>query len=346
MAEQHSKSLINAPVLPYQAWLDHLGVLYPVTGVLYVGSGRGHSIERYKKQRVPLVIYVEADKERLVNISAAIKNIDGWSAHGELLAGKNEPSLFHRASNPNESGLLVPETLNPLWQNLKTVESQKRQAITIKSFFETQAGEAAAKDVNWVHIDCLPALSILQGAEDILGRWDVVIARAIVDESLVQAQQGASQSDLDAFMARHGFICAAVEPERHPAIGQVLYVRNWKNELQSELALRKQQTQELQTQIGQVVRERDEHSGLAEQQSREIAALRLERDAQAKKSAEFEELRRERDEQLKRLDELGQELDKQGDEARQRHKVFDEELIKAEAQIDLIKSLLFKEPGL
>lgn len=307
MHVQHGKTLTKTPMISYQAWLDHLGVIYPVTGVLHVGVGIAHSVECYKKWRVPSVVYVEADKYRLASISATIKGIDGWVAHGALLAGKSEPGVFYRASNPNESGLLVPETLTPLWQNLKTVERQRRQATTIKALFETHAEEMAAHVVNRVHIDCLPALPILQGAEDLLDSWDVVIARAILDETLMDGQWQAGKNALDAFMLEHGFINAAVEPERHPAIGQVLYVRNWKNELLTELGSQKdqrqQQADQLQTQINRLTEERDRQQQATAQFQAELASSRHQQDEQHKQIEEQQEqitaVAAQRDEQTK-----------------------------------------------
>ena len=263
--------------LSFQGWLDHLRVLYPISGVLHVGAGGGASAHRYRQWAVPRVAFVEADQSRSQQLSGRIRGHGGWTAHKELLAGKAGKLSFYYASNLNESGILAPESLASFWPNLRTVEQRDIDARTIKDFFESNECGLAASGFNWAHIDCLPALSLLQGAEEILDSWSVVIARAIFDEKAMPGQGEAWKGTLDQFMGEHGYLSIDQEEERHPALGQVLYVHNWKDQLELQLRLIEQghekSAEESRIQISQLIRERDGERQVAKQLSCETKPI-------------------------------------------------------------------------
>ena len=304
----------------YRTWLDHLRILYPIRGVLHVGAGTGASACLYEEWGVSKVAYIEADKSRLARLTDAIKNHAGWTAHGELLSDRSCETIFYRASNLNESGMLVPEELSPLWRNLKSLEQQKLPTTTIEAFLESGAQGIVATDFNWVHVDCLPSVAILRGAGEFLGEWDVVIARALMNEGLLQARLGTGKGALGRFMAEHGFVCITHTEERHPAMGQLLFVRNWKTELKrqletSELNWQKQAVG-LQAQLDRLEDERDSQRRLAEQRQSETTRLTSECDEEKNQNAklnsrlavigqELARLREERDAQ-RQLAEQGQ----------------------------------------
>ena len=251
--ETATSHLTLAPA--YRTWLDHLRVLYPISGVLHIGAGTGASADLYEEWGVPNVAYIEADESRLARLTDAIKNHAGWTAHGELLSDRSCETNFYRASNLNESGMLVPEELSPLWRNLKSLKQQKLPATTIEAFLQNFAQGIAAMDFNWVHVDCLPSLALLRGAGTFLGTWDVVIARALLNEELLQARLEIGKGALDRFMAEHGYVCATYDIERHPAMAQVIYVRNWKRGLQLQI-------ERSRSEIAQIDRERHAQASL------------------------------------------------------------------------------------
>ena len=296
----------------YRTWLDHLRILYPIRGVLHIGAGTGASACLYEEWGVPNVAYIEADESRLARLTDATKNHAGWTAHGELLSDRSCETIFYRASNLNESGLLVPEDLSPLWRNLKSLEQQKLPTTTIEAFLESGAQGIVATDFNWVHVDCLPSLAILRGAGEFLGEWDVVIARALMNEGLLQGGLEIGKQALERFMAEHGYVCVAHAEERHPAIGQVLFVRNWRTDLQRQLkALRMDLERKevgVQAQLDQLGEERDEQRRLTEKTQSEAARLAKERDEQKMRcdslQAQIGMLSKARDEEKKRKEEL------------------------------------------
>gem|GEM_PF-2683184 len=279
--------------LLFENQLDLLRAIYPVKGFLHVGAGAGVMLGHYREWDIPSLVLVDADPDRIASLSETVEGIDGWLARHAVLANNNGEVVFHRASNPNESGLIEPEKLIPLWQNLKTVEELKLGATTIKDLFANQVEQNAAATVNWVNIDCLPSLSILQGAGELVESWDVVQVRTVLDESLLPGLEAMGKRVLDEFMAKRGFEYAAHEPERHPAIGRVLYVRNWKKLLLAELEAQKkeqhEQRNELQNQLALVIAARDEQSKLAAERGGEIEQRRGENNALKKQFDELQE---------------------------------------------------------
>jgi hypothetical protein len=328
--------------LSFQGWLDHLRVLYPITGVLHVGVGGGASAHRYRQWAVPRVAFVEADQSRSKQLSGIIRGQGGWTVHNELLADKAGKLSFYYASNLNESGILAPESLASFWPNLRTVEQRDINARTIKDFFESNECGLAASGFNWAHIDCLPALPILQGAEEILDAWSVVIARAIFDEKAMPGQGEAWKGTLDQFMGEHGYLCIDQEEERHPALGQVLYVRNWKDQLELQLRLidqgHEQSAEESRIQISQLIRERDGERQLVKQLQHQVAQLSKELKEQEQLAEEHQtqasQIIKERDEQTElavrrqaRIDQLSKEL-KEQEQLAEEHQTQASQIIK------------------
>jgi hypothetical protein len=96
---------------------------------------------------------------------------------------------------------------------------------------------------------------------------------------------------------------------------------------------------ERQTQIQQLTQARDEQTKVAAEQQTEIQQLTQVRDEQVKVAAERQ---RQLDEMQKRL----KQIEGQNAEFATRHTLLQEEVVRAEAQIDLIKDVLLRESGL
>ena len=208
-----------------QSLIDELRAAHPISGLLHVGAGAG-SLERYRSWSVRDLVLVEADEERYELLSREIEGYPRWLSYCAVLAEGRSAVPFHVANNLNESGLVEPEVLRPLWQNLQTVAGQRRETMSIEEFLRSNIEPWAAGRLNWVNIDCLPALSILRGAGDYLSQWNVVMARAVLDEALLSDRVEIGREALDAFMVARGFLSVGLEPERHPGIGKIVYLRD------------------------------------------------------------------------------------------------------------------------
>jgi len=274
-----------------QDWLTPLRRLLPVEGVLHVGAGAGLAAERYADWDVAAAVFVEAEASRHSKLAAMLPMRLGWSHHAALLSDHPGEQDFYLASNPDESGILPPESLAGLWRNLKTLARRPLQATTLETLLAAWDGPTPA--LNWAVIDCLPALPVLRGAGRHLDGWDVILARVIFDERQLPGQ-GASKPELDVFLAAHGYRCLAFLEERQPAVGCAVYVRDWKATLGARLA-------QAQQQIEQAAQARDEQARLAAQRQAELEQAAQARDEQARlaaqRQAELEQTAQARDEQ-------------------------------------------------
>jgi hypothetical protein len=207
-------------------WLDHLRSLDMVQGVVHVGPGNGTSSLCFKEWGVERLVLIEADEALHSKLLQLTLGQAGWSAHAAVLHDEDGEAEFYLASNPNENGLIAPEALRALWANLQVRERRTVSATTLDSLLASQ--NIGTEQLNWLFVSCLPAVRILRGASKLLEGLDVIVARVVLNESLLPAP-GVTRIELDAFLAEHGFDCIGYEEERHPGLGQAVYRHNWRS---------------------------------------------------------------------------------------------------------------------
>ena len=307
-----------------QSWLDHLRRLSPPTGVVHVGAGNGTAARRYADWGVTTALFIEAEEELHDKLNAAIAGRSNWSAHMALVSAKEGTSDYYRASNPNENGVLVPESLSGLWRNLKTCDQCQLETTTLESLLS--ASSVPTEFLAWAVIDCLPALPVIRGAGRYADNWDVIIARVILDEKHAPGR-GASKEEVDSYLSSRGYCSVAFEDERQPAVGIALYVRDWKAGNHEQLTARQQQLEQLtkerdeqvtlaaakQTQLEQAGKAREEQSKLAAERQQQLEQLTRAKEEQAKliaeKQAQLEQLAKAKEEQAKLAAERQQQLE-------------------------------------
>jgi len=280
--------------LSMQNWLDCLRSLQPAKGVLHVGAGQGSAVALYADWGITNAVFVDAEKNVQPKLAKLLQSYPDWSHHAALLSDQEGEKAFYLASNPNENGIFPPESLTGLWRNLKTREKRLLNAITLESFLENLAIDPQC--LNWLVVDCLPALPVIQGAGKFLDDWDIILARVILDTEQLP-NKGASKAELDELLTTQGFRCIAYQEELQPAIGNALYARDWKALLLTRLAGNLQlfqQTVEAQTQLaadrlaqlGQANAAKDEQAKLAVERLAQTEQLTKASDEQAKLAAD------------------------------------------------------------
>lgn len=322
--------------LTLQSWLEHLRILAPITGLVHVGAGTGQAIVRYMDWNIPSAVLIEADESYHDKLSAIASEFHEWSAHIALLSDQENEKIFHFTTNSNENSVLTPESLSNLWRNLKAKEQIRVNAITLDSLLTGLNHQP--ENMNWVVIDCLPALPILRGASKHLNNMDVIIARVILDDTKLHTP-GVSKVEVDAFLSEHGYRCVASEEELHPAVGMALYVRNWKP---SHLAHTQdiQKTSALQSEaISQLQKKTEEQTKLAADRQIQIQQLAQAKDEQTR-------LANDRYRQLEDMQKRYKQVEAQNAEYATNQTLLQNEIARAEAQIDLIKDVLLPEQGL
>nr|VFJ62266.1 MAG: hypothetical protein BECKDK2373C_GA0170839_109513 [Candidatus Kentron sp. DK] len=298
----------------FSYWLSYLSDLMPPASVVVVGAGSGSRIAQLAAWGVSTAHFIEADEDRFHRLRAKLRSKphgrDNWQAHQALLWHKATDVTFHHANNAAESGVLPPETLLPPGHKLKTSRRTQRQATTL----DTLLGDIGQRSSpNWLVVDCLPAAPIIRGANNYLDTCDVLIARVVLDAPRLPGAE-ATKTETDSLLHAHGFRCVAVRKERQPTIGSALYLRNWQV-IARKLAIEKEKQTKLST-----------------ERLEQLAEANKAREEQTKLAAEH----------LERL----QKTEQEHTELQYRQQLLNEELAKAEAQIELIKDLLLRETEL
>jgi hypothetical protein len=255
--------------LSLEGWLDHLRVLEPVLGVVHVGVGNGRAADRYADWGVHFAILVEANEDLRDKLVATLRGRDNWTVHSKLVSSREVDMDFFVASNSNESGVLRPEAFAALWRNLNTRERRRLNATTLEAILAVSNG---GQKVNWAVVDCVPALPVLLGASHCLDRWDVIVARVILDDSKAP-DEDASKSRIDEFLSSRGYWCVACHEELQPAIGSALYIRNWRLLFQSKLENEIRLASAHQQQLEQFINSQETQTRLASEREQEVAQL-------------------------------------------------------------------------
>lgn len=203
------------------AWLDHLRVLLPPRHVLLVGAGAGTGpwVQWLRDADVTATL-IDADEAHAARLQQAAEGHAGWQVRTALVGTGAETATFHVASMASESGLVEPETLRTVWPNLRTRHKLPRQTIALADLLQEESHPA-----NWLLLDCLPPVPLLQSARSALSGVDLLLVRSLLRAQAADAAH-ADEEALQALLGAEGFRRVAVEPGRHPALGHLLWVRD------------------------------------------------------------------------------------------------------------------------
>jgi hypothetical protein len=255
---------------PSTDWLDRVRDLYPTDGIIIVGAGGGADAIMYAGTDCSDAVLIDANEINASKLSDFAGSHKGWSIHSAVVLDESREVDFHIASNPSESSVLSPTTLVPLWRNLAVRQQDRRNATTLAQLIASST--SSSKRFNWIVVDCLPSLPILNGADGLLQDSDVLIARVVLHEHLI-SKLGASKVECDSFLSDHGFRCVGVRSERHPMVGKALYVRDWKASAKSGLDnLRSRERDAAQARL---VREQLERDSEAQRHHASLLATKL-----------------------------------------------------------------------
>lgn len=203
-------------------WFDRLRILFPVAGLVQVGAGDGAaSVALAERLAAARALFIEARPDPQEQLARRIEDRPGWTSVAAVVGRAPTRATFFTASNPDESGLLDPDALRPIWKNLASLQADPCDVVPLADLV------GPVGDCNWLLVDCLPALPVLQGAGAVLDGLDVLIARALMHD-IGPAGVEAGRDALDAWLGDRGFHPLPVLPQRHPGLGVALYVRDWR----------------------------------------------------------------------------------------------------------------------
>lgn len=227
-------------------WLPVLLRWYPIAHALVVGDDdlplqHLHTIEGGQgitifKVGNPLKPPVRANSPS-DSMHQPVQHLAGPGAvvYPWLIASHTGQASYHRASLPAHSGLLPSESLQCCWPNIKTVEQKTVNALSLDAAVHQSSRMAlvspAPPTPDWLWVNCMPSLQILQGATQALQNAQVVLARVVLHPASVD---DAALPPLQQLLARRGFTLSGVQPERNPHMGTAVFVRDYAAAKQAE----------------------------------------------------------------------------------------------------------------
>jgi len=328
--------------------LQLLRTLTEPSFVVHVGAGRGvGELHTWQSWGLPKALIVEADGNRLAWAHYLCAQHPGWKIAEQVISTDGPEVQYHLASNPDEDSLVPMHRLNSIWTNIRTVKTQTVSATSLDQLLSAEWSKDHGQQTTgtWCLIDCLPADEILLSAEDSLAQMSVVVARVVLTDLSEESSAGRLSAVLPYVQAK-GFKCLSVLETTHPSIGYAVFIRDFKatclqridamqEQLKTEHVLITQQSEKLseqRLQLDRLVVDRDTQLENVTSFSQTIEAQVLELAEVREKLSQMEAAQAEA-EQVK--------LALQG---RQTH--LHDDLVRAEAQIDLIKELMFTPPSL
>lgn len=223
------------PPSDWPAAVGLLARLHPPHSVVHVGSQPAAAPSRVWQQwGVPHALLVDPLAEDDTNSTPT----PGWHTRSAVLADQAHPAAtFHTTSLQAESGLLPPQALRAVWPNIQAVDAQPCATVTLGQLWASLPNPPPAP--NWLFVDSLPALPVLQGGKDLVASAEVLCVRVL----LTNPAHNNTPPELAActlppvrhWLADLGFVCGAVVETRHPALALALFVPNWPHLLQQQV---------------------------------------------------------------------------------------------------------------
>lgn len=219
------------PISPLPHLLQALRALYPPQCVVHVGIGQGigELVEWRNWADLPAAVLIDSDDTRLHWARHGVPNT--WRVLHTTLAATAGKHVYYRASNPQEDGLVPPEQLKPWWPQLTTLGTDTRRAQTLDQVMQLDGDTAAqppapAVPGHWLLLDCLPAAQLLRGASALLAHTSVVCARTsqAPTDSAAPLADTGHQALID-LLAPQGFVLLGQTETHHPALGYSIMAR-------------------------------------------------------------------------------------------------------------------------
>ncbi len=259
-----------------------LRLIFPPQAVIHIGAGTGNGdMHLWRQWQVPCALIVDADEARLDWAVKVAADNPAWQVYSAVLAESDDEIDYYSASNPGEDGLISSEKLTVLWPNLRISKQIRCRGRRLDNLLNEEGLAALRKSSSvWVLIDCLSSMSILQGAGNELDRWSVLWLRVLL-KPLIEDPAVATLNDIEAFLHPHGYRCVHIIEGNHPAIGEVLFVRDWHAVLTPSIEQLNNENSSIASERSALMKQRDALT-------MEVAAITPVCDKQTKLAAELQ----------------------------------------------------------
>lgn len=353
------------------AWLSEVPPR-PLGLVLHIGAGGAQALQGYAEQPPQRAVLVEGDGDTAAALRQAARRCPWAEVVEQVVAAEAGPAVWHRFELPRFNGLHVPARLALHYPRLRELAARD---VTTTAFASlpvlAEPAGAGATDVLVLDVPGQEEALLASVEPGRLRRFAWVLVRgcALDDEA-----EGATAARIAAALQPHA--CRPVRArgvadpawpllgfqldEQRLRIGQLraqvaaldaALARSRESEAhwRAESTGARGQLRQSQRDLEQFIAERDR---LAEAAVKDKARLRAERDQQIERveslsarSAALESQVEERDRRIAELDAQFARLGAEGREAALRRLQLQEELARAEGQLDMVKGLLLGEPG-
>lgn len=284
-----------------KSWLEHLDYIVPCSGVLVAGSGFGGWVAELDALNIPRALFVEAQNSKIERMKKLYDLPQNWQAVQGVLWREEAEISFYEISNSALSGIVSPETFRDIWPNATTLNVESFNATTLKNVVEEYDPESS---INWLVVDCFPAVKILQGALEKLDQYDLILARAVSQEEVV-AGLGLQKKELNTFLEEQGFRQIVTFEETSPSVGLVLYTRDVNMTLKKELETKADELHTLQTKKrAQRVEFENELAQIKQELEAKVDELKVFQTKQEEQKEQVEKLKSENEQLKQERDEL------------------------------------------
>ncbi len=206
---------------PIVALMQQLTLQLPPSGVVLVGAGNGSGdlIPFLSELSNTDCVLVEADQVKFKSLKGTAAQKPNWRIYNEVISNDGSIIDFYKTTLSSEDSTISPAKLEEFWPNLKALKATQRESIILHELIDDRKPA-----MNWLLIDCLPALSIIEGAKDRLDDINVVMTRVIISKANNQLDC-ANLKPVQDFLESKGFRLHTVEASRHPSLGHALFVK-------------------------------------------------------------------------------------------------------------------------
>lgn len=344
--------------------------------IIHMGAGRCSELDAYLALNPENVLLVEADPRLIEALKARTENLPQVRVLQAAIAVQKGKHTFFRFNLPEAGSLHAPSGLISLFPGLRVVEQIDVETVPPVDVFDAIQLDGARE--NLLAID-LPGeeyavLQALHEADKL--HWFQHLHLYCGRDSLYEHAQPAAQILL--WLKGHGFdlvtedigddpdrprwvlqrnVLAVEDRALKAQLEHVARVRDEQAELAARYLTEIEQLKESRTKVAE---EAESSRKQLEVTTSELCKIRMTLDQQTrlvaehvayiaqleKIKAEADKIATERQQQLEKAQTRVQQLESELNETAARQRLFQEEMVKAEGQIELIKDLLLREPGL
>jgi len=193
--------------------------LYGISELILVGSDIPSWLDIVSGHGPEKVHYIN-QSEKNYNFDSLPPN---WQVSSKLLAKEDGDITFYTLSNPMLNGTVSSDLLANLWQNLTTLETAQKEAVSLKSFMDKACGANSSK---MIVVDSFDGLALVDELES--SQVDVVALRVVADDE--EAFTNVSELKVKQKLQEYGYKNIATYEDNHPKIKTVVYVKDMKRQ--------------------------------------------------------------------------------------------------------------------